>query len=54
MGRALVGALVAAGADGLGRLELDELLEDERHGLAHDVEAVSGADRVEQLGQGRL
>jgi len=54
VGRALVGPLVATGADGLGGFELDQLLEDERHGLAHDVDRPPGADGVEQVGQGRL
>ncbi len=38
----------------LGGLELDQLLEDERHRLAQDVGAAAGADRVEQAGKGRL
>ena len=54
VGGALVGALVATGTDGLGGLELDELLEDEAHRLAQRVGAITGADRLEQLGQGRL
>src|SRR3989442_155195 len=54
VGRALVAPLVASGANRLGGLELDELLEHERHRLAQDVLAAAGADRVEQLGQGRL
>jgi hypothetical protein len=54
VGRPLVGPLVPAGADRLGGLELDQLLEDELHRVAQDVLAAAGADRVEQLGQGRL
>jgi hypothetical protein len=54
VGRPGVGPLVPASADGLLGLELDELLEDERHRVAHDVGAAAGADGVEQLGQGRL
>jgi hypothetical protein len=54
MGGALVCALVAVGADGLPGLQLDQLLEDERHRLADDFLAAAGADGVEQLGQGRL
>jgi hypothetical protein len=50
----LVGPLVPGGADRLGGLGLDELLEHERHRLAQDVERAAGAHRVEQLGQGRL
>ncbi len=41
-------------ADRRGGLGLDELLEHERHRLAHDVDAAAGAHGVEQLGQGRL
>jgi hypothetical protein len=54
VGRPLVGPLVPGRADRLGGLELDQLLEDERHRLAQDVAAAAGADRVEQAGQGRL
>ncbi len=54
VGRPLVGALIARGADRLGGLKLDQLLQDERHRLAQDVRVATGADRVEQLGQGRL
>jgi hypothetical protein len=54
MGRPLVGALVSGGPDRLGRLEFDELLQDKRHRLAHDIDTAAGADGVEQLGQGRL
>ena len=49
-----IGPLVPGSADRLGRLELDELLENECHRLAQDVRAVTGADRLKQLGQGRL
>jgi hypothetical protein len=54
VGRPGVGPLVPRGADRLVGLELDELLEDEGHRVAHDVGAAAGADGVEQLGQGRL
>lgn len=54
VGRPTLAALVPAGADGLLGLELDELLEDEGHRVAHDVGAAARADGVEQLGQGRL
>jgi hypothetical protein len=50
----VVGALVAGRADRLRGLQLDELLEDEAHGLAQGVGAITGTDRLEQLGQGRL
>ena len=45
---------MAARAGLLGGLELDELLEHERHRLAHDVDAAARPHGVEQLGQGRL
>ena len=54
VGRALVGPLVPPGADRLRGLGLDELLEHERHRLAHDVDRAARAHGVEQLGQGRL
>ncbi len=54
VGRPGVAPLVPAGADGLLGIELDQLLEDEGHRVAHDVGAAAGADGVEQLGQGRL
>ena len=54
VGRAFLGALVAAGADDLLGLELDELLEDQGHGVAEGVLAATRTDGIEQLGQGRL
>jgi hypothetical protein len=54
VGDPLVGALVAGGSESLRRLEVDELLQDERHRLARDVDRAAGMDGVEQLGQGRL
>jgi len=54
VGRPGLAPLVAAGADRLVGLEFDELLQDERHRVAHDVRTAAGADGVEQLGQGRL
>ena len=47
VGRPAVGPLIAAGTDRLVGLEFDELLEDERHRLAHDVGAATGADGIE-------
>ena len=41
MGGAVVGALVAAGADLLGRLQVDEGLQHELHGLPQEVEVAS-------------
>jgi hypothetical protein len=54
VGHPAVGPLVPAGADRPVGLEFDELLEDEGHRVAHDVGTAAGADRVEQLGEGRL
>ncbi len=48
MGRPDVGPLISGGADRLVGLELDELLEDERHRVAHNVGAAAAADGVEQ------
>jgi hypothetical protein len=49
----VVGSLVAAGSDLLGGLGLDELLERPLGELTDKIGAVSDAERVEQLGQGR-
>jgi hypothetical protein len=38
----------------LGRFELDQLLQHELHRVAHEVDVAARAQRVEQLGQGRL
>jgi hypothetical protein len=47
VGGAILGSLVSAGADRLAGLELDELLKDERHGVAQGVLAITGAHSVE-------
>jgi hypothetical protein len=52
--RAGLGALIRCGADLLGRFDLDQLLQHESNGLADQVHAVTGAERVQQLGHGRL
>ena len=49
-----LGALVEPGADRLGRLGLDELLEDDAHGLPDEVHAVDASERVGEVGEGRL
>ena len=54
VGRAGLAALVAGRADHPAGLELDELLGHMAVGLAGEIEAATGADRVEQLVQGRL
>jgi len=47
VGRAFLGPFITLGTDGLGDLELDEFLEDERHGLAQEVGAVTRSDGLE-------
>jgi hypothetical protein len=54
VGDAGVGPLVAAGADPFGGFGLDELLHDHPDRLADQVDTISGAERLEQLGHGRL
>lgn len=54
VGGAGLGPLVAGGADGLGRLQLDELLGDQAEGFPGEVDAAARADGIEQVGQGRL
>src|SRR5579875_443288 len=54
MGHTGVASLVAAGADLLGGLSLDELLQGPLGELTDEIGAVSGAERVEQLRQGRI
>ena len=44
----------ASGADHLGRLGLDQLLEDQADRFADQVEAVTGTEHLEQLGQDRI
>jgi hypothetical protein len=51
---AVIGALIATGADHLGGLDLDQLLQRDTDGFTDQVDAVTGAERLEQLGQGRL
>ena len=53
-GDTLLGALVALGADHARGFELDELLEHGADRLADHVDTIAGAERLEQLGQGRL
>ena len=54
VGGAIVVALVGSGADHLRQLQVDEGLQHELHGLAHEVEVSAGAEGVEKVGQGRL
>ena len=54
MGPAVFAALVSAGADHLVGFELDELLQDQGHGIAEGVLTATRTDGIEQLGQGRL
>ena len=50
----VLGALVAGGADPLGRLGFDQLLHHHPDRLADQIHAVTGTERLEQLGHGRL
>ncbi len=54
LGGARLGALVAAGADVLGRLRLDQGLQHELDALADHVDVATSADRVQQLVHVRL
>ena len=54
MRRARLGALVTAGADHLRRFQVDERLQHELHRFAEHIHVAAGAQRVEQIGQGRL
>jgi hypothetical protein len=53
-GHTIVGTLITASADVLDRLGLDHLLQHQLHGIADQVHAVTGAERVQQIGHGRL
>mgnify|MGYP006976737093 CR=1 FL=1 len=53
-GDAVLGALVTLGADHARGFELDELLEHGADRLTDHVDAIAGAERLEQLRQGRL
>ncbi len=54
MGGAGVGALIAGSTDLVGGLQVDEGLQHQLHGLAHEVEVAAGAERIEEFGQCRL
>jgi hypothetical protein len=54
VGGAGLAPLIAPRADGLAGLQIDEPLGHQEEGLADEVQAVAGADGLEQLGQGRL
>jgi hypothetical protein len=54
MGGALLGALIAVGADVLGGLGVDQGLQDHGQPLTDHVKITAGAQRIQQLGQGRL
>lgn len=53
-GDAVLGALVAIRSDHVGGFELDELLKHGADRLTDHVDALAGAERFEELGQGRL
>jgi hypothetical protein len=54
LGGPVVGAFVAAGADPLGGFGFDQLLHHHPDRLTDQIDAITGAERIEQLGQGRL
>ena len=47
-------ALIAAGADPLGSLGLDQRLQHQGEALADDVEVTAGTQRIQQISNGRL
>jgi hypothetical protein len=47
-------ALITAGAEVLGCFDLDEFLQHELHRVADQIHAVTGTERVQELGHGRL
>lgn len=51
---AVLGAFVGSGADPFGCFDLDQLLQCNTHGFADQIDAVTRAERVEELGKGRL
>src|SRR5690606_23855121 len=51
---AVLRPFVGSGADPFGRFELDQLLERDPDRFADQVDAITGAECVEDLGQGRL
>jgi hypothetical protein len=54
MGSTGLGALVAPGADLLGGFGLDQRLHHQGQALADDVQVTAGAQRVQQISNGRL
>src|SRR5690606_21849868 len=53
-GDTVLGALIGGGADPFGRFELDQLLQRDADRIPDQIDAVTGAERLKQLGQGRL
>src|SRR5512132_1668550 len=54
MGGAGVGALIGSGADVLGGLGVDQGLQHQGQALADDVQVTAGAQRPQQISNGRL
>jgi len=52
IGDTLVGAFVAGSADHLGGFDLDQLMELQADRLTDQIDTITSAERVEQLGQG--
>jgi hypothetical protein len=51
---ALLGPLIGPRADVLGGLGVDQCLQDQSERLADEVEVTAGAERVQQISNGRL
>jgi hypothetical protein len=54
VGQPRVGTLVSASADPLRRLQFDQLLQHDTNSITHKISAITSAERLKQLGQGRL
>ena len=52
--RSSLGAFISGSANVIGDLELDQLLHHQTHGVTDQIDAITGSERVEKFGQGRL
>jgi hypothetical protein len=50
----VLGALITAGVEVFGCFDLDEFVRHKLHRVADRINAVTGTERFQQLGQGRL
>jgi hypothetical protein len=53
-GNPILGALIAPGADPLGRLGFDQFLHHDPYRIANKIHAITGTERLEQFRHGRL